>query len=232
MDSLFKYFASSNHLLAALVIIGITLVISFVYALLISIKLRSTKSFFISLVLLSVVTSAIIAVMTIFLTGETSNAMRIVTIAVALGLVRFRSTNGRAEEMVLLFASVAIGLLSGLGYVVVSAIVAIFVAIIYILLAHLKIFEGKRFKGDKLLKITIPESLEYTEVFDDTFKRYLSDYELIEVKTTDLGSLFKLSYKINLKNKFGEKELIDELRTKNGNLEISILPYSGDERNI
>lgn len=232
MDSLFNYFGSSNYLLAALLIVAITLVISFAYALVISIKLRATKSFFIATVLMPVVTAAIISVMTIFLTGETSNAMRIVTIAVALGLIRFRSTNGRADELVVLFSTVAIGLIAGLGYVVVAAIVAIFIALIYVLLSHFKLFEGKRFKDDKLLKVTIPENLEYKDVFEDTFKHYLSSYELVEVKTTGMGSLFRLSYKITFKNQSEEKELIDEIRTRNGNLEISILPYTGEDKSL
>lgn len=225
MDSLFNYFQTANYVYAALIIIGGTLVISVLFTFLISLKLRSSKSFFISSILMPVITSAIIAMMSIFLTGATSDVSRIVTIAVALGLIRFRSSNGRADELALLFATVAIGLISGLGYLALSAIIAVLIAVIYLVLASTKLFDGKRFKGDRLLKITIPESLEYKDVFEETFKRYLSDYELIEVKTTAMGSLFRLSYRIVLKNKDEEKEMIDELRTKNGNLEISVLPF-------
>ena len=82
---------------------------------------------------------------------------------------------------------------------------------------------------EKLLRITIPESLEYSEVFDEIFSRYLSSYENVGVKTTAMGSMFKLSFKIKMKDKTQEKAFIDELRTKNGNLEISILPYSEQE---
>ena len=89
-----------------------------------------------------------------------------------------------------------------------------------------------RFDKEKMLKITIPESLEYNDVFNDTFARFLKHNELMEVKTTAMGSLFKLSYKIELKNKREEKQFIDELRTKNGNLEISILPFVGEDKTL
>ena len=83
-----------------------------------------------------------------------------------------------------------------------------------------------------MLKITIPESLEYNDVFDDTFARYLKQNELVEVKTTAMGSLFRLSYRIEFKDIKEEKEFIDELRVKNGNLEISILPFVGEDRSL
>jgi hypothetical protein len=176
------------------------------------------------------IVAAIISMVSIFLDSTTTGAIRIATIAVALGLVRFRSSNGRAEEMLLLFAGIGIGLINGLGYVAFGAIMAVLVAGFYVLFASLKIFDGKRFSAQKLLKITIPESLEYSDVFNETFEHYLKSFELVEVKTTAMGSLFKLSYRIEFKNIKEEKEFIDELRTKNGNLEISVLPYVADEK--
>ena len=232
MDSLFNYFAKTDWIITALIIIGITLAISLLFTFLVSLKLRGTKGFFVTSILMPVIVSGIIAIMSIFLSGTTNEAMRIVTIAVALGLIRFRSTNGRAEELLILFAGVAIGLIAGLGYVLFSAILAILVAGVYLILASVKLFNGKKFAGEKMLRITIPESLEYSEVFDQTFSHYLKDYELVEVKTTGMGSLFRLSYRIEMKNKKEEKEFIDELRTKNGNLEISILPYTGEEKSL
>ena len=226
MDSLFNYFASSDYLLAALINIGVSLVISVIFVLIVSLKVRSTKGFFITAILMPVIISSIISMMTIFLTNATSsNIARIVTIAVALGLIRFRSYNAKAEELLVLFAGVAVGLISGLGYVAFAAIIGITIALVYLLLANLKVFDGKRFAKDRLLKITIPESLEYNDVFKEPFQNFLRNSELVEVKTTGMGSLFKLSYKIQMKNQNQEKEFIDELRVRNGNLEISILPY-------
>ena len=75
---------------------------------------------------------------------------------------------------------------------------------------------------EKILRITIPEDLDYSGEFDDIFKKYTSQYESISVKTANMGSLYKLKYSITLKDKVNEKEMIDEIRCRNGNLEIGI----------
>ena len=233
MDSLFNYFSNDNLMLAVLVIVGITLVISLVFTFLVSLKLRATKGFFITSILMPVVIASIISTMDMLLTSTTtSNVARIATIAVALGLLRFRSNNAKAEELLILFVGIAVGLIAGLGYVVIAAIVAFVITLVYLVLSHLNVFNNKRFSKERLLKITIPESLEYNEVFDESFDKYLKNHDLVEVKTTDMGSLFKLSYKIELKDSKDEKGFIDELRTKYGNLEISILPYVGEDKSL
>ena len=232
MGSLFSMLSNMDKIVISLIIIAITFVISMIFTLLVSLKMRDTKSFFITSSLMPVIVAAVISMVSIFLNDTSSGAVRIATIAVALGLIRFRSVNGRAEELLLLFAGIAIGLISGLGYVVFAAIFALLVAILYLTLTSLKLFDGKRFANEKLLKITIPESLEYDEAFDDTFTKFLKKNELVEVKTTGMGSLYRLSYRIELKDKKQDKAFIDELRIKNGNLEISILPYVGEEKSL
>ena len=232
MNSLFNMLSNVDKVIIALIIVAIAFVISMLFTLVISLKMRGTKSFFITSAIMPMIVAAVVSMVSIFLDDTTSGAVRIATLAVALGLVRFRSANAKAEELLLLFAGIAIGLVCGLGYVVFAAILATFIAILYLLLTSVNLFNGKRFDDEKMLKITIPESLEYKEVFDDTFARYLKSNELMEVKTTGMGSLFKLSYKIELKNKKEEKAFIDELRTKNGNLEISILPFVGEDKTL
>ena len=171
------------------------------------------------------IVAAVISMVSLFLDETTTGAVRIATIAVALGLIRFRSANGRAEEMLLLFGGVAFGLIAGLGYVAIAAIVALAVSGLYVLLSSVNLFKFKRVGEEKLLKITIPEDLNYNEAFDSILKTYLKSYELVEIKTTGMGSLFRLSYKVELLVKDSEKQLIDEIRIKNSNLEISLLPY-------
>ena len=232
MGSLFSMLSNMDKIVISLIIIAITFAISMIFTLLVSLKMRGTKSFFITSSLMPVIVAAVISMVSIFLNDTSSGAVRIATIAVALGLIRFRSVNGRAEELLLLFAGIAIGLISGLGYVVFAAIFALLVAILYLTLTSLKLFDGKRFTNEKLLKITIPESLEYDEAFDDTFTKFLKKNELVEVKTTGMGSLYRLSYRIELKDAKQDKAFIDELRIKNGNLEISILPYVGEEKSL
>ena len=232
MGSLFTVLSSFDKIIVSLIIVGITFVISVIFTFLVSLKMRGTKSFFITSCLMPMIVASVISMVSIFLDDATSGAVRIATIAVALGLIRFRSVNGRAEEMLILFAGIATGLIAGLGYVVFALIFALVVALIYLGLSSINVFNNKRFSREKMLKITIPESLEYNEMFIDTFSTYLKSFDLMEVKTTAMGSLFKLSYRIVLKNSSEEKQFIDELRTKNGNLEISILPFVGEDKSL
>ena len=225
MDSLYNYLTTLNGATVAIICTGIALVLGTIFTLLVSIKLRASKSFFITSLLMPTIIASIIGMMSVFLSGTTSMVARIASIAVALGLIRFRSVNARAEELLILFAGIAIGVISGLGYALVAALLTAIVALVYLACSFTKFFDHRRFSDEKLLKITIPESLEYNGAFDEVFARFVKDYALVGVKTTDMGSLFKLSYKITLNNLKEEKEFIDELRTKNGNLEISILPY-------
>ena len=225
MGSLFDLLSTMDKTLISLLLVGITLVISTLFTLIVSIKLRATKSFFITSILMPVIVSSVISMVSIFLDGTSTGAVRIATIAVALGLIRFRSAPGRAEEMLLLFAGVAIGLISGLGYVAIASIIAVALAGLFVLLSNVKVFSFKRLSEEKLLKVTIPEDLDYNAAFDSILKTYLKSYELVEIKTTGMGSLFRLSYKVELLVKDSEKPLIDELRIKNSNLEISLLPY-------
>lgn len=232
MDSLFNLLSSLDKYVVCLILVGITFLVSLVYTVIISFKLRATKSFFITSILMPMIVTSVISMVSIFLDDTTTGAVRIATIAVALGLIRFRSANGRAEEMLILFGGVAFGLISGLGYALISAIIAIVLAGLYVLLSVVKIFKFKTVGEEKLLKITIPEALNYSEAFDAILKTYLKSYELVEIKTTGMGSLFRLSYKVELLVKDSEKQLIDEIRIKNSNLEISLLPYVKSNKSL
>lgn len=225
MGSLFDLLVNLDKTLICLIIIGLTFVIGLVYTLIVSIKLGSTKGFFITSILTPMIVSSVVSMVSLFLDSTSTGAVRIATIAVALGLIRFRSAPGRAEELLLLFGGVAFGLISGLGYVGISAILGLIIAILYVVLSSVSIFRFKRIGEEKLLKITIPEDLDYNQAFDSILHTYLKSYELVEIKTTGMGSLFRLSYKVELLSKDTEKPLIDELRIKNSNLEISLLPY-------
>ena len=232
MGSLFSLLSSLDQYVICLILVGITFIISLIYTLIISLKLRATKSFFITSILMPMIVTSVISMVSLFLNDTTSGAVRIATIAVALGLIRFRSANGRAEEMLILFGGVAFGLISGLGYVAIATIIAIALAGLYVLLSMVKIFKFKTVGDEKLLKITIPEDLNYNEAFDAILKTYLKSYELVEIKTTGMGSLFRLSYKVELLVKDSEKQLIDEIRIKNSNLEISLLPFVESNKSL
>ena len=232
MNSLFSLLPDLDKTVVSLLIIVIALAISALFTFLVSLKMHATKSFFVTSLIMPMIVAAVISMVSIFLDDATSGAVRIATIAVALGLIRFRSVNGKAEELLILFAGIATGLICGLGYVLFALIFALIVAVIYLLISKLNVFNNKRFSSEKMLKITIPESLEYSDVFTETFSHYLKNNELMEVKTTAMGSLFRLSYRIEMKNIKEEKEFIDELRTKNGNLEIAIVPFVGEDKSL
>lgn len=230
MNSLFNYLINYDLIVISIICSAITLVISLLYTFVLSFRMRTSKSFFITSALTPMVVAVIISVVAIFLDSSTTNVVRIASIAVALGLIRFRSINGKAEEMLVLFAGIGIGVLGGFGLVAYAAILAATVAIMYWVLCDMHIFSHKHTREEKTLRITIPESIDYKNVFDDTFTKYLKEHELLSVKTTNLGSLFRLSYRIIFKSENDEKQFIDEIRTINSNLEISILPFTPDEK--
>ena len=188
---------------------AVSLIAGLIYSYIISRRLRSSKGVFITTTLMPMVVSIAICLLGAFLSSTSSTVSRIATLAVALGLIRFRSTPGSSEEMMLLLGSVIIGLIFGLGYLAFGSLASIVIAVIYLVLASTKLFNNKKFAQEKLLKITIPESLDYKDVFDEVFDKYLKENEVVEVKTTAMGSMFKLSYRVIMKDQSKEKEMID-----------------------
>ena len=139
-------------------------------------------------------------------------------VAGTFALVRFRSVPGTAKEIAALFMSVAIGLTCGMGYVTIAAIFFVIMAIFVLLLTFLRFGEGS--ESYRRLKIIIPENLDYEDLFEDIFEKYTRDHSLVRVKTTNMGTLYELSYDIHLKNTGISKQFIDEIRCRNGNLNI------------
>ena len=137
----------------------------------------------------------------------------------AFSLVRFRSIPGTAKEISSIFLAMAVGLATGTGYVGIAILFTLIVCATLLIL-NLSSF-GDQVQTSRYLRITIPENLDYTSVFDDILAEFLTKYEILSVKTVDMGSLFRIDYQVVLKESSNEKELIDALRTRNGNLEIS-----------
>ena len=143
----------------------------------------------------------------------------------AFALTRFRSAQGSADEIAAVLIAMGAGVAFGMGYVAYGVLTLLGMGFVFLALSSVRLFDHAAMREDRLLKVTIPESLDYASVFDDIFARYLASVENAGVKTTGMGSMFRLSFKIRMKNPGEEKAFIDELRTRNGNLEISILPY-------
>lgn len=138
----------------------------------------------------------------------------------AFSLVRFRSAPGSAKDISFIFYAMCIGLATGMGYIAFAALLTVIVGAALAILSFIPAFKSDRKR--KLLRITIPEDMNYTDAFTDIFDEYLTSNELVSVKTTAMGTLFDLRYEIVEKDASREKELIDKLRTRNGNLTISI----------
>ena len=136
----------------------------------------------------------------------------------AFNLVRFRSIPGTAKEICSIFMAMAVGLATGMGQIAVDVIFTALLLVVNFIYLALHFGETKRIV--KELKITIPENLDYTELFDDIFEKYTTSSELIRVRTTNMGSLYQLFYHIQLKDSAMEKEMLDQIRCRNGNLEI------------
>ena len=191
------------------IIIGLIIALTYMY------KNRFTKSFIMTLALLP----AVVCIVIMMVNGNIGTG---VAVAGAFSLVRFRSVQGTAKEKNMIFVAMGAGLIAGMGYLTYAILFTIIVCGIWLLYNTLNFGEANNTEKYKTLRITIPEDLDYTGVFDVIFNEYTSKCELISVKTTNLGSLFKLTYNVTLKNEGVEKELIDKLRCRNGNLEISV----------
>lgn len=194
------------------------LIAGIIFAWIMSYKVKSTKRFFLVAALLPFAVGAVIT----FVSGNIGAG---VAMGGAFGLIRFRSAQGSADELASILIGMSAGIAFGMGYIAYGVIILILLGILYNLLSVIPIFEHAAPK-EKLLKVTIPESLDYYDVFDGVFDKYLEKHESVGVKTTGMGSMFKLSFKILMKDQKQEKAFIDEIRTMNGNLEVALLPYA------
>ncbi len=140
-------------------------------------------------------------------------------VAGTFALVRFRSAPGSAKEITALFFSVAIGLACGMGYVGYAALFFLIMAAFTMALNASRY--GEQGGTQRLLKITLPENVDYDSLFDDLFEKYTRRHELVKVRTSNMGTLYELSYQIELKDLEHSKEFIDAIRCRNGNLNIS-----------
>ena len=136
--------------------------------------------------------------------------------------MRFRSVPGTAKEIGVLFLAMGTGLITGMGYIAFAVLFVAIMGLVNVLYTMIDFGAKKQCLLDKTMYIMIPEDLDYTEVFDDIFEKFTQKNTLVNVKTTNMGSLFKLTYNITLKEEKIEKALIDAVRCRNGNLEITM----------
>lgn len=188
---------------------GVTIAMTHTY------KTQCTKSFLVTLAMLP----AVVCVVIMMVNGNIGTG---VAVAGTFSLVRFRSVPGTAKEIGNIFLAMGAGLIAGMGYLAYAVLFALVMSAISILLNRLDFGAGKEKSSEKTLRITIPEDLNYEKLFDDLFEKYTAEAKIVNVKTTNMGSLFKLTYDVTMKPAADEKCFIDALRCRNGNLEISM----------
>lgn len=169
------------------------------------------KNFIVGLVILPAIVAAVI-----MLIG--SNVARAFSMAGAFALVRFRSAPGNAKDIAVVFFAMASGLACGLGYVTFACAFVILILAVLVAIHQFHFAEDK--SGSKQLRLTVPENLNYSHAFDEVFEKYTTQSSLRKVKTTNMGTMFELTYSVSMKRNADEKEFIDNLRMRNGNLNI------------
>lgn len=195
--------------------LGFSLVLGLVMAFAYMYHTRYTKSFVVTLALLP----AVVCVVIMMVNGNVGTG---VAVAGAFSLVRFRSAPGTAKEICALFFAMGAGLIAGMGYLGFAVLFTVIMCIAFLLYNHFDFGFKRNCAIYKTFTVTIPEDLDYSGVFDDIFKEYTLGCDLIRVKTTNMGSMFKLTYNLKLRDAAKEKEMIDKLRCRNGNLEITV----------
>lgn len=196
---------------SALICTGAALLLGLIIALVYMSDGKYSKNFTVSLVILPALIQSII-------TMVNGNLGTSVAVLGAFSLVRFRSVPGNSKDISYIVFAMAVGLATGVGFVSFAALMTLVIGITFLILSKTKFGEQKNL--EKELKITIPEDIDYTSIFDDLFAKFTKKISLEIVKTTNLGSMYELHYKVILKDNNEEKKLIDELRCRNGNLPI------------
>ena len=151
-----------------------------------------------------------------------------IAVAGAFSLVRFRSAPGTAKEIVVIFLAMATGLLIGMGFIAYALIFAVIICLVILACSSLNFGNGKVKKSAKVLKVMVPEDLDYNSEIDSVINEYSDSMELVMVKSTNMGSMFRLTYNVTLKDESKQKELIDKIRVRNGNLEVAVCRQETD----
>lgn len=208
-----------------LLCVGASLLIGLALCLMVQWRARSSESFAITLALLP----ASVCVVIMMVNGNVGAG---VAVAGAFGLVRFRSAAGTGREISAVFIAMGAGLIAGMGYLAYAALFALVLGGMMMVYTAVHLGSSRRGPQYRQLRITIPESLNYVHVFDPVLETYTSQHTLRQVKTTNMGSMFRLTYDVVIREGLPEKNLLDELRCLNGNLEISLSCQETEESGL
>lgn len=221
-NTIFNSTASGLDVVTMLICAGVGIALGVVISMVHKYTSRCSKDFLITLATLPVLVSVVM----IMINGSLGTSIAILG---AFSLVRFRSIPGSAKELLSVFFAMAIGLALGMGHVFFATVFTVIVAIMIIIFNKIPAFNGG--KTEQILKITIPEDLDYTKAFDEEFEKFTSNHKLLKSKTINMGSLYKITYYVTLKGNVNEKEFLDAIRTKNCNLQV-LLSTGDDEKEM
>ncbi|MBP3451519.1 MAG: DUF4956 domain-containing protein [Agathobacter sp.] len=198
-----------------LLCVGCSLLIGIILAFGYMLHSRYSKSYIMTLSMLP----AVVCVVIMMVNGNIGTGL---AVAGAFTLVRFRSVPGSAKEITMLFLAMGTGLLTGMGYIGFGFVFAVVMSAVFTVYNHLDFGIQKNALRYKTIRIAIPEDLDYGHIFDDVWEAYTDKCELVRVKSFNMGSMFRITYNIKMKKGVSEKEMLDMIRCRNGNLEITL----------
>ncbi len=220
-NSIFDPTTTGLEITTALIAAGVALVLGLVLAITHKLTSQTTKGFLITLATLPLLVMAVM----IMINGNLGTSIAILG---AFSLIRFRSLQGRAKDLLAVFFAMMIGLACGMGHILFGTVITIIAILAIVLFSFTNLLEPDR--HERVLKIVIPEDMDYDEVFESIFKKYTSYHRLVRMKTMNMGSLYKLTYDVKIKHGVKEKEFLDAIRVKNMNLKVLLSePLSEEE---
>ena len=210
-NSIFDASIQGLEIKTALIAAGVALVLGLALAITHAKTSQTNKGFLITLAVLPLLVMAVM----IMINGNLGTSIAILG---AFSLIRFRSLEGRGKDLLSVFFAMMIGLACGMGHILFGAIITAIAIVAIVFFTYTPILEPDR--HERVLKIVIPEDLDYEEVFNDIFRKYTSRHRLVRMKTMNMGSLYKLTYDVKIKHGVKEKDFLDEIRVKNMNLKV------------
>ena len=210
-NTIFDTSTPGLEITTALIAAGVALLLGIAISITHAKTTQSTKGMLITLAVLPILVMAVM----IMINGNLGTSIAILG---AFSLIRFRSMEGRAKDLLAIFAAMMIGLACGMGHVLFGAVVTVIYIIAVIFFTYTNLLEPDRY--ERVLKIVIPEDLDYEDVFTEIFQKYTSRVRLVRMKTINMGSLYKLTYDVKMKRNVKEKEFLDAIRVKNCNLKV------------
>lgn len=210
-NSIFNSTTTGLDIKTALICAGVALVLGVAIAVTHMKTSQTSKGFLITLATLPILVMAVM----IMINGNLGTSIAILG---AFSLIRFRSIQGDAKELLSVFFAMMVGLALGMGHVLFAVVITVISIIAILFFSFTSFLEPN--KKNRVLKIVIPEDLDYEDTFDEIFNKYTKKATLVRMKTMNMGSLYKLTYDVTMKNGVKEKDFLDEIRVKNCNLKV------------